>query len=97
MPKTNRKSRLVKKAARLAELLGKTYTKSDYENPQDAVDKLQKEYLEKGPCEEELSAQRNGFADYTPFNAITGKDYIGKSGLTDPHTKVKGGYNSAKK
>ncbi len=38
-----------------------------------------------------------GFSDYTPYNAITSKEIISKSTITDPQTKMPGGYNSTKK
>ena len=48
--------------------------------------------------EEGLSTKNaSGYSDYTPFNALTGNEYISTGKVIDPKAKVPGGFNTSKK
>ena len=48
--------------------------------------------------EETIKAKNiNGYADYTPYNAITGNDLMSAGRVPDPEQKLPGGFNTTKK
>jgi len=48
--------------------------------------------------EEAIKAKNiNGYADYTPYNAITGNDLMSAGRVSDPEQKLPAGFNTTKK